>query len=558
MKKIRESMTVIKALPLLALVLLAGCKSLPADRQDPAGSKQALNQAIEEQAGAASTVQPPMALPTEIAQELAASTPMIPKPAVPLIDVAAKDVDARVFFSSLVEGSPYSVALHPGVQGSISLNLKQVSVDEVLKTIEDIYGYDVRRTGRVLQVYPTGMRTETFSVNYLYMQRNGLSVTSVNSGGLTDDNSNNNNDNNNSNNNSSNNSNNNNSDSSSNSNNVNGTRIETLNKTDFWTELKDTLTTLVGSGKGRSVVLLPQAGLVTIRAFPDEIRQVREFLTTAESHMQRQVILEARILEVRLNDGYQQGIQWSLLDDGTGADNVWSGGTSGGTFGNAVTDVLGNVTGLKFSNSDFSAVINLLDTQGDVDTLSSPRVTATNNQKAVIKVGSDEYFVTEVSSTTVASTTPVTSPEVELTPFFSGIALDVTPQISADGQVLLHVHPSVTDISEQVKTIKVLDDVLELPLAQSDIRESDTLVRAKSGDVVVIGGLMKTLMEDVESKVPFLGDIPAVGELFTNKSQREQKTELIILIKPTVIEKGTWEQQLKQSQSLINTWYPNE
>ncbi|AVV84043.1 MSHA biogenesis protein MshL [Shewanella putrefaciens] len=137
-------------------------------------------------------------------------------------------------------------------------------------------------------------------------------------------------------------------------------------------------------------------------------------------------------------------------------------GTTAGTVGNKVTSTLGGVTSLSIKGSDFTTMINLLDTQGDVDVLSSPRVTASNNQKAVIKVGTDEYFVTDVSSTTVAGTTPVTTPQVELTPFFSGIALDVTPQIDKDGNVLLHVHPSVIDVKEQTKYLQPQWQVLRL------------------------------------------------------------------------------------------------
>jgi len=110
----------------------------------------------------------------------------------------------------------------------------------------------------------------------------------------------------------------------------------------------------------------------------------------------------------------------------------------------------------------------------------------------------------------------VTTPQVELTPFFSGIALDVTPQIDSDGNVLLHVHPSVIDVKEQTKDIKVSDASLELPLAQSEIRESDTVIRAASGDVVIIGGLMKSENTEVVSQVPLLGDIPFLGELLEN------------------------------------------
>ncbi len=203
--------------------------------------------------------------------------------------------------------------------------------------------------------------------------------------------------------------------------------------------------------------------------------------------------------------------------------------------------------------------VDLLKTQGDVNTLSSPRVTATNNQKAVIKVGTDEYFVTNASTTTTTSgnSAPIVTPNVELTPFFSGIALDVTPQIDEQGRVLLHIHPAVIDTEEQNKTINVgTADPLVLPLAKSAIRESDTVVQANNGDIIVIGGLMKTDKKEVVSKVPLLGDIPWVGEAFTNRSESTQKVELVILLKPTVVEKDTWQQELQRSSELLDKWYP--
>jgi len=199
----------------------------------------------------------------------------------------------------------------------------------------------------------------------------------------------------------------------------------------------------------------------------------------------------------------------------------------------------------------------LLETQGDLQMLSNPRVTATNNQKAVIKVGQDEYFVTNVSSTTVTGTSTTTSPEIDLTPFFSGIALDVTPQIDKYGSVILHVHPSVTETEEQLKVITLDDQRFELPLAQSNIRESDTVIRAQSGEIVVIGGLMQTTTEDEESKTPILGDVPILGNLFKSISKRQEKKELVILIKPTVVMPDMWKKQQAHSRALLNTWYEN-
>ncbi|ESE41511.1 pilus (MSHA type) biogenesis protein [Shewanella decolorationis S12] len=537
------------------------------DRPQPVASKEAL--ATSMQTASQPTPPPPAAMPDAVQRELNANTMMggltPPMETERRIDVSAHDVDARVFFPSLVQGTPFSVAVHPDVQGTISLSLKGVTLSEAIQVVEDIYGYEVSREGRILRVFPAGMRTETFPLNYLYMERDGLSLTSVSSGRISDNNNSNNNNsnNNNSNNgNTGNNSNNNNSNNGNYGNNnssdsTNGTFIRSRTKTDFWGELKETLSAIIGdTGGGRQVVVTPQAGLVTIRAYPNELRQVRAFLNSAESHLQRQVILEAKILEVTLSDGYQQGIQWENVLGHVGNTNINFGTSAGAGLSDKITASLGGVTSLSIKGSDFNTMISLLDTQGDVDVLSSPRVTASNNQKAVIKVGTDEYFVTDVSSTTVAGTTPVTTPQVELTPFFSGIALDVTPQIDKDGNVLLHVHPSVIDVKEQTKDIKVSSESLELPLAQSEIRESDTVIRAASGDVVVIGGLMKSENTEVVSQVPLLGDIPLVGELFKNRSKQKKKTELIIMLKPTVVGNDTWKNELERSKTLLDRWYP--
>lgn len=200
-------------------------------------------------------------------------------------------------------------------------------------------------------------------------------------------------------------------------------------------------------------------------------------------------------------------------------------------------------------------MLSLLSTQGDVQVLSSPRVTATNNQKAVIKVGDDEYFVTEVSSqNTITSTSTSVVPNIELTPFFSGIALDVTPQIDEKGSVLLHVHPSVIETEEQEKVLRLNDEQIVLPLAQSTIRESDTVIRAASGEIVVIGGLMQTSNADTESKTPLLGDIPVLGNLFKSRRATTVKKELIILLKPTVVGPGTWAAQMEASRAQMADW----
>jgi MSHA biogenesis protein MshL len=538
------------------ILALLGCQTAP---NKPTEMIDALDKAIEESSKPApkALTQVPNAIQQELMQRniSQAREGLL---AEKRLEIAASDVSAQEFFAALVDESSYSVAVHPDVTGTITLNLKNNTLNEVLDVVEEVYGYEIRRSGKVIQVYPAGIRTETIPLNYLFVKRSGMSSTSINSGGVSE------NDQNNSNNNSSNNSNSNSNNSgSSNGNSQNtqqgssGINIYTETKSDFWAELKETLTVLVGTEEGRSVFVSPQAGLVTVRALPEEIKVIKNFINETQTHLRRQVIIEAKIMEVTLNDDYQQGIKWDQVLGSIGSTDL-AFSTTGAIAGNFISNAIGGTSSLSISNKDFSGVIDLLSTQGNVQVLSSPRITATNNQKAVIKVGGDEYYVTEVSSTTTTGTSTTTTPEINLTPFFSGIALDVTPQIDGNGEVILHVHPSVTSTDEQTKVIKLGNEEIILPLAKSSVRESDTIIRAKSGEIVVIGGLIETRKVELESKTPFLGDIPFMGELFKSKSESTQKKELVIMLKPIVVGQDTWKNQLQDARSLLKQWFPEE
>ena len=467
------------------------------------------------------------------------------------LEVSANNISAKSFFAALVEESPYSMIVHPDVSGEITVNLKGVTIDEALSAVEALYGYDVQKTGKIIRVYPSGIRTETITLDYLFIKRAGTSTTSVNAGGVSDNDSNSGSSSNSSNSNSNSNS------SDSGSEGTSGVSVFTENESDFWTELQASLTSLIGTEDGRVVIVSPHAGLITIKAFPYEIKAVKSFLKASQENLRRQVIIEAKILEVTLNDDYQQGIRWDRIASNIDSTDLLFSST-GNIINNTISATIGGDSTLTVTNDDFTSVISLLQTQGNVQVLSSPRITATNNQKAVIKVGQDEFFVTEVSSTTTTGTSTTTTPEIELTPFFSGIALDVTPQIDEDGEVILHVHPSVTETQEQIKTITINDEDFSLPLALSNIRESDTVIRAKSGEIVVIGGLIESRKTDQESKTPLLGDIPFLGELFKSKSETTQKSELVIMLKPIVTSKDAWQEQLQDARDLLKQWFPEE
>ncbi len=556
----------------VVMVSLVGCSM---GHRDPVEAKQSLNQAINEANSRNLENLPPSVeadLMPDMDGAIATSEPNLKR-----FRIQANGVQAKAFFTSLVKGTEYSVAIHPMVDGTVTVNLSEVTLDEVLDVVRDLYGYQIEKVGKVIQVYPAGLRTVTIPVDYLQFKRSGRSLTTITTGTITNTDTSSSNSNNSSSNNRSSSisrssdGNSSNSDSKT-SNDRGGTEIETLSESDFWPQLQTAVAQLVGSGRGQSVVVTPQASVITLRAYPDEIREVRRFLGISQERMHRQVIMEAKILEVTLNDGYQQGINWSKMFTSNGVNyRIGTGDTSGA--GSAISNGLGTIaalpgidtigtllggqTNIVMSSGSFESVLSFMATQGDLNVLSSPRVTATNNQKAVIKVGTDEYYVTDLSSVVGSGDNSEASPDVELTPFFSGISLDVTPQIDDKGNVLLHVHPAVIEVESENKVITYNNKIISLPLAKSSIRESDSVIRAKDGDVVVIGGLMKSNTLNQTSKVPFLGDIPVIGHAFRNTSQVTQKTELVILLKPTVVGVNTWQKELERSRDLLQEWFPD-
>jgi MSHA biogenesis protein MshL len=364
--------------------------------------------------------------------------------------------------------------------------------------------------------------------------------------------------------------------------------------------LKESLRAIVGveerdgksAGKeGRNVVVSPQSGVIVVRAMPDELRAVSEYLKASQISVERQVILEAKILEVQLNDSYQAGINWAsfgrssagfiapgtqlgtpefsnFLSSTVGTVNPVT-GNSGNTVLDSVTklglvasgNAAGSLFGLAFQSNNFAALLTFLETQGNVHVLSSPRIATLNNQKAILKVGTDDFFVTKVSTTTNTSgTSSVTTPEVTLQQFFSGVVLDVTPQIDGENNIILHVHPSVTQVSTLNKVVQLGTlGSLNLPLASSNTSETDSVVRGQNGGIIAIGGLMRQASMSDRSQVPGAGDVPFLGGLFRSTGRVTQKRELVILIKPTIVQsEADWNKDILESRQRIQELHPQE
>lgn len=454
-------------------------------------------------------------------------------------DVSARNNPAKAFFMGLVDGLDVNMVVHPDVKQKITINLKNVTLEETLKAVQDNYGLQYVKTAYGYRILPKALQNKVFRLNYLNVSRQGSSGISVASGQIySAENSSN--------------------SSNSQNNSATATKLDTQASTDFWKTLQQSIQVMVGNGNGRRVIVDAQAGLVVVRAFPDELHAVEEFLQRAELSLQRQVIIEAKIIEVTLNDGFQAGIQWDSFGAGINATYADSSkDVAGSQTAVSITnpDNLAGIFSLSFNTSDFTGVIQLLQRQGEVQVLSSPRISTVNNQKAVIKVGTDEFFVTDVSTnTTTTTTTTNTSPEISLTPFFSGIALDVTPQIGENNEVILHVHPSVTEVVERSKVIEVGGSTFDLPMAFSSIRETDSIIKAQNGQVVVIGGLLQNKKSRTDARVPWLSRIPLIGALFQQTQQTQTKSELVILLQPKVIENNAWNQEVDSIRRTFPSW----
>lgn len=461
-------------------------------------------------------------------------------------DVSVDGTPIGVFLLGLVDGTPYNLVMHPAVTGVITLELKDVTVTEVLDIVTSTHNVHLQRQGRLFRVMPNNMETQLFHMDYVDLQRQGISDMQVSAGSIKE------------------------AGGGGNSQNEGnqresgsgsaggsegdmvGSRVTTSSSNDMWTSLQTAIEAIVGEGDGRRVITMPQSGVIVVRALLSELESVAGFLSQSEESLQRQVILEAKILEVSLGDGFERGIDWSEFGQVGGADGGPVNLTLGGNGIANRTSGIDGVFALEWGFPDFDGIIQMLETQGTVRVLSSPRIATVNNQKAVIKVGTDEFFVTNVSSTTTTGTSTTTTPSVTLTPFFSGIALDVTPQIGADGDIVLHIHPTVSEVNDQSKVVTIGGDVVSLPLALSTIRESDSIVKARNEQIIVIGGLMKTSARVDHAGAPLLSRLPFLGSIFGQKRVGTETSELVILVKPMISTPDVQQRVISESLDRVN------
>ncbi|MFQ5881979.1 MAG: secretin and TonB N-terminal domain-containing protein [Candidatus Methylomirabilales bacterium] len=432
-----------------------------------------------------------------------------------LLSFSVKGVDVKEVLQGLSKASELNIVFDPDISGTVTVDLKDVTLAQALEIILIPLDLEFRRVKNVIRVKKPELETRIFTIDYVDIERDATSTVDVTTtasttggtaggttggttgGGLL----------------------------------TGGTiNVSSTTEADFFEDLEEDLKPLL-SPQGKLAVN-ELSGTVVVTDLPVNLQQVAAFLEKVTGIIMRQVLINAQVMEVKLSDSFKFGIDWTGIGQILGLKGAFTGNVIG--IPNApVKQRLSPNSGLfqiSVTDNDFEAIIDAVSSQGEVDVLSNPTVAALNNQKAVIRVAQEEIFfrttvrTLQESGAAIERITEVTPQTVAI-----GIILDVTPQISSDGMVTMHIHPVVT---EKVGTA-VAPTGETAPILS--IREADTLVKVRDGQTIIIGGLMKKKQDDTVSKAPLLGDIPVIGGLFRRTEKTGEKTELVILLRPVVL-----------------------
>ena len=309
----------------------------------------------------------------------------------------------------------------------------------------------------------------------------------------------------------------------------------------FWDSMERALKTLLstkngGTGpSGSNFVMNRMAGTIMVTGTKKELNKVRGYITSLKKVLSRQVMVEARIVEVQLSDSLKYGVDWDALT------SKWMDGGSINVTTNSFTDVITSGTPNLAINvlygDNIGLLLKALEKQGEVKTLSNPRVNIMNGQTSMLSVGRNTTFISKVETTTTEGTTPVTSFTVETSSILSGLIFGLVPYINNDGEITLTITPIITNLVDlEAKTVGGTgNNSVEIKLPTVDLREMSTTVKVKDGQMVIIGGLIDKKEVLKEQRVPILSMIPIIGKAFQSLEKSYENTELIIMLIPRII-----------------------
>jgi MSHA type pilus biogenesis protein MshL len=461
----------------------------------------------------------------------------------------ARDANVQDVLLAFSRKSELNIVIDPQLRGTATIDLKRVSLRDALETILSPLGWSYRINGKFVEILRPKMESRLFTLNYIVTKRRGKREVVASTGGSMPTSA------------------------------FPGQQTQSESKgysdlvsvdeMDLWKDIHRGLETIIfgsiaeqESGateeidkmawtrrdeKGKQLIINKSSGVIWVTDYPSNLNKVALFLETIEGSAQRQVTIQAKIMEVILSDGYEAGINWKVIQGLPRSMNLAWGltdraGTTGfpGAIGGSgeTTDTIstpglfkimpfGGILSIGASGTAvaLSDIMQWISEQGDVKILSSPTLSTLNNQKAIIRVGDqDVFFISGAVSTEIAVTQTIQPVTIDV-----GIILDVTPQIAEDGTIIMNIHPS---ISEKTGEKVTPDGKSTFPLLS--VRETDTTVRVRDGQTIIIAGLMYEKKEETYTGIPVLQSIPLLGGLFRYKTEKKRKSELVIMITPTV------------------------
>lgn len=473
--------------------------------------------------------------------------PALPPPATameePTHTVVVFDVPLAELLFSLARDSDLNLDIDPDISETVTINAVEQTLPALLDRLSRNLDIRYSINGNVLRVERDAPFLRNYPVDYLNMARTSTGTvavaTQISSTGSGDDGG---------------------------GSNSSDTLVRSTTEHAFWDSLQNNIQSILtegGSGTAATstasadIIVNRESGIVAVRATSRQHVQIQQFLDTVQDSTRRQVLIEATIAEVNLNDRYQAGIDWQLINPDA---------TSGLEANQTVTDISLNTqptfnltnTDLDFAGGNqLQTTLSALETFGDVTVMSSPKVMAMNNQTALLKVVDNLiYFTIGVNIDTSgggADGGTLTTFETEVNTVPVGFVMSVTPFIDDADQVILNVRPTISRVIDFVRdpnpALADTNVVSEIPVIQ--VREVESILSVGSGDIAVIGGLMQDEITKNQRGVPLLQSVPGVGRAFRYEDNQTQKTELVIFLKPTVVKKASVEGDLRQFEDFL-------
>lgn len=536
----------------IILIILIGCAAPPEKARTPFPS-----QIISE-------AQPPLPPEEKLKELLIPQREEEKKIPEKLYSLFVRDADVQEVLLAFSKESDLNIVIDPELSGKVTIDLKKVTLEEVLDSILTPLGWTYRTEGKFIKIIKPQLETRFFTLNYVATKRGGKREVYASTGGGTQ---------------------------TALMGQQGGTvtgqtttgggartgysDLISVDELDLWDEIQKGLEAIVFDSaegkktvseqekmtytkvdeKGKKLIINKSTGIICVTDYPVNLNKVASFLEAIEGSSQRQVTIQAKIIEVILNDEHREGINWQVIERlprfvnlGWGlTDKAGTTGFPGSTTGyllgatGAETTVASTIsTPNTFTIKPFggvfligaggtevllSDIMEAISQQGEVKVLSNPTISTLNNQKAIIRVGDqDVFFITGAVSTQYTVTQYIQPMTIDI-----GIILDVTPQIAEDGTIIMNIHPSITERTGE-KTAP--DGRSTFPLLS--VRETDTTVRVRDGQTVIIAGLMQEKTEKTYTGVPGLQSLPLLGGLFRYRTETKRNSELVIMITPTL------------------------